>query len=66
MNILLIVIGATSLGTVFVIDGAGLWHVVEGVGGKVSPSQMYILIAALIFGLLALFWSINRSRSESH
>ena len=65
MNILLIVIGATSLAAVFVIDSAGLWHVVEGVGGKVSAGQMYILIVALILGLQVLFWSINRSRSEN-
>ena len=64
MNILLMVIGATSFGTVFLIDSAGLWQVVEGVGGKVSPGQMYIVIVALILGLYALFWSINRSRSD--
>lgn len=64
MNILIIVVGAVSLVGVLVIDGSGLWHVVEGYGGKVSAGQMYVLIIALIFGLLALFWSINRSRSE--
>lgn len=63
MNTLLAALGAASLAAVFVIESAGLWHVVEGVGGKVSAGQMYILIVALILGLFALFWSINRSNS---
>ena len=60
---LLIMIGIVSLIAVFVIDHSGYWQAIEGVGGKVSARQMYMLIPAMIFGLLALFWSLNRSRS---
>lgn len=63
INVLLTVIGAVSLAAVFVIDRAGLWHVVEGVGGTVSARQMYVMIAVMIVGLLVLFWSRSRSRS---
>lgn len=65
INVLLIVTGAVSLAAVFVVDRSGLWHVVEGVGGTVSARQMYVLIAVMIVGLLALFWSRRRSLSGS-
>ena len=60
---LLILMGIVSLIAVFIIDRSGYWQVIEGVGGKVSAFQMYMLIPVMIFALLALFWSLNRSRS---
>ena len=58
---LVIAMGFAGLATTFVIDRSGLWHVVQGVGGTVSARQMYFLIPVMIVGLVALFWSLNRS-----
>ena len=63
IKVLLIVIGVASIAAVFVVDRSGLWHLVEGVGGKVSARQMYLLIPVMIVGLFVLFWSLNRSQS---
>jgi len=67
MQILLIITGVVGLAATFAIDRSGLWHVVQGFGGTVSVSQMYLLIPVMIAALLALFWSRNRSRpSKGH
>ena len=67
MQILLTITGVVGLAATFTIDRSGLWHVVQGFGGTVSVSQMYLLIPVMIAALLALFWSRNRSRpSKGH
>ena len=65
IQVLVMVIGLASLVATFVIDRSGLWHVVQGVGGTVSARQMYILIPVMIAGLVALFFSLNRSHASS-
>ena len=64
VQILLPVLGAFSLATVFVLEHAGLYEAIQ-IGGKVSASSSYFLIFAIVIVLMAVFYFRFGRRSKS-
>lgn len=62
VQILLPVLGAAGLATVFELERAGIYEAIQ-IGGKISASSTYVLISAAVIVLMAVFYKLQRGPS---
>lgn len=62
---LVLIAGACSMAAVFIVADNGHWMAIQQFGGAVSARTMYLLILAMVAGLLLLFHFLQRQSVRS-